>query len=116
MLRTIVVWGVIVAGSVCGSQPLQASSLDWRESYVQMQLNAQAALLFDTSALPGILGERSSQRPVRLSVITSPPLTAEPLTGAEDQVPVWTLPESGTLILLGLGLAGIASLMRKKKS
>ncbi len=115
MSKTIVMWGVILCGCVCGPQTLQASSLEWEDGCQQIQLEAQTMLAFAPTRpqfFDDLLLVQSSPETV---VVTTHRFQLEALKITEANVSVLTLPESGTLLLLGLGLAGLASLMRKKK-
>lgn len=114
MSKTIFIWGVILYGCVCFSQTSQASPLPWEVGHKQIQLELQARLVFASSQPPKMDDLSATRVPeVVLTGQWHKPVSA--LRIAEAQLPVLALPESRTLILLGIGLAGLASLMRKKK-
>lgn len=109
MSKTIVMWGGIVC--VCASQTLRASSLEWEDGHQQIQLEAQTRLAFAPTGRLFIDDLLLGQSSPETALVT----THRALKIAPANVPILALPESGTLLLLGLGLAGLASLMRKKK-
>lgn len=113
MSRTIVLWGVILCGCVCGPQPLQASSLEWEDGCQPLHLEGRVGLSAAPSEPPLLADLWSVPRRAQPVVTTTHRLQWETLKIAQTQVPVLALPESGTLILLGLGLAGLAALMRR---
>jgi hypothetical protein len=115
MSKLIILWGVILCGCVCVPQSLMAASLDWeagRES-IEMEMTARQISSFPGKPVPdNVLIAQSS--PETAFVMTSL-LHTDTVKITATPFPIFALPESGTLILLGLGLAGLASLIRKKK-
>ena len=111
MSKTIVMWGVIVCVCVCTPQALQALPLEWEEGCQQIQLEAQTRLAFVLTGRPFLDDLWLVQRSPETALVTPP----QALKITQANIPILALPESGTLLLLGLGLAGLASLMRKKK-
>jgi hypothetical protein len=115
MSKTIFLWGVIVCGCVCLPQPVYAASLEWEVGRESIEFAMTARLI---SSAPAILlpdDLMMAQGSLETDFMTMSLFQTEARKIAETQVPVLALPESGTLILLGLGLAGLASLIRKKK-
>lgn len=100
---------------MCAPHSLQAASLEWQAGYQQAQWEARAVLVLASPGQP-LLGDLLFAQPSsgRVRVATAP-IQLETRTMMEAEVPVLALPESGTLILLGIGLAGLASLIRRKK-
>lgn len=94
---------------------LYAASLEWQEGCQQIQGNAQALLVFATAGQPMLSALGTAQPAEGRFIVTTNPFPVDTLKTAQMQVPVLALPESGTLIFLGIGLAGLASLIRRKK-
>lgn len=115
MSKTIVIWGVILCVCVCAPLPSRASSLEWGALNQQIQLATQARLSF-APLEPQFLNDLPAQNSSGMVVVIANRFPSEALKITQTNVLVLALPESGTLILLGLGLAGLASLIRKKKS
>ncbi len=115
MLRSIVMWSVLLGGCVCAPRSLQAASLEWRVGYQQAQWEARAMLVLASPGQPWLGDLLTAQPSAGRVIVATDPFQLETRTMMDAQVPVLALPESGTLILLGIGLAGLASLMRRKK-
>ena len=107
MSKTIVIWGVILCGCVCAPLPSRASSLEWEALNQQIQLATPARLSL-APLEPQFLNDLPAPSSSRI-VVTANRFPSEALKITQTNVPVLALPESGTLILLGLGLAGLAS-------
>jgi hypothetical protein len=114
MSKTIVGWGTVFLICVWGQIVVRAAPLGWEEAFRQIHFESQPLLAFAPTESRPIVGLRQATGPDEKGGISATGLTlvASQLHGAD--VPVLALPESGTLILLGLGLASIAALMRKK--
>jgi hypothetical protein len=116
MSKTIVRWGIVLLLCVGGQIVVQAAPLGWEEAFRQIHLEAQPLLALAPTETPQIIGLLNAAGADQKAGVSAAglKLVASPIHAAE--VPVLALPESGTLLLLGLGLASVAALMRKKKS
>ena len=101
-----------MGGCVCAPRSLGAAPLKWQDGFQQMQAETQA--VGGAAALGGSsLSERMATHiAAEQAIVTT---NAFQVDLAQTPIPVLALPESGTLILLGIGLAGLASLIRRKK-
>lgn len=114
MLRRIIIWGILLGGCVYAPNSSDATPLGWQSGLQEIQAEAQSiqnSVLFDVMSRHESPAEHIATQvvvPITASHVKTTAITQVP-------IPILALPESGTLILLGIGLAGIASLIRRKK-
>jgi hypothetical protein len=115
MTKTILLWGGILSGCVFAPQPLYGASVEWEtgREYIKCEMTAHQISSFPTMHLPDDL--LVAQRTLETVSVTTSPFQTAARKITKTPGPILAMPESGTLILLGLGLAGLASLIRKKK-
>jgi hypothetical protein len=94
---------------------LGATPLEWQDGLQQIQAEAQfvkhSAWVVASSRSESLVLQIAAEK----SIVTTNTFQVEATGLTPVPVPILALPESGTLILLGIGLAGIASLIRRKK-
>ena len=103
-----------MGGCVYAPNSLGATPLGWQAGLQEIQAEAQAiqnSALFDARSRH----ESSAEHIAAQVIVPAVAFHAEATAITQAPVPLLALPESGTLILLGIGLAGIASLIRRKK-
>ncbi len=115
MSKTIVLWGMILCGCVSLPQSLCAESLEWEAGREYIEFGTTAHLVSSPLEMQFLGDLLMAQGSPEIVFVTTNRFQTDAMKITETHVPVLTLPESGTLILLGLGLAGLASLIRKKK-
>lgn len=104
------VWGWVIV--ICIGLPvsLQAVPLDWRVALDEMQNDSHSG--FTITPNKQVIDASVEMREIGKQGIST--TAVGPRKSMAAGLPTLALPESGALLLLGLGLAGLASILRRK--